>query len=62
MFINKAKDGKNNICGIKISYYRKILKLSQRELADLMQIAELDIDKNAIQRIEAVNVLLQILN
>jgi len=27
--------------------------LSQRELAELMQIAELDIDKNAIQRIEA---------
>lgn len=53
MFINKSKDGKNNIYGVKISQYRKSQKLSQRELADKMQIAEIDIDKNAIQRIEA---------
>ena len=53
MFINKAKDGKNNICGKKIYTLRKNLKISQRELAVMMQIAEIDIDKNAIQRIEA---------
>jgi len=53
MFINKSKDGKNNICGVKIHHYRKAQNLSQRELADKMQIAEIDIDKNAIQRIEA---------
>ncbi len=29
------------------------MKLSQRKLADSLQIAGLDIDKNAIQRIEA---------
>ena len=53
MFINKASDGKNNICGKNISVLRKNMKISQRKLADLMQIAGLDIDKNAIQRIEA---------
>ena len=53
MFINKSKDGKNNICGKNISVLRKNMKISQRELADLMQISGLDIDKNAIQRIEA---------
>ena len=53
MFINKSKDGKNNICGKNISILRKNMKISQRELADLMQISGLDIDKNAIQRIEA---------
>lgn len=53
MFINKTIDGKNNICGKKISVLRKDLKLSQRKLAVAMQIAGIDIDKNAIQRIEA---------
>ena len=53
MFINKSEDGKNNICGKKISLLRKNMKKSQRELAVLMQIAGIDIDKNAIQRIEA---------
>lgn len=45
MFINKAKDGKNNIRGNKISIFRKELRLSQRELAEKMQIVEIDIDK-----------------
>jgi len=53
MFINKAKDGKNNISGKNIYKYRKLLGISQRQLADNMQIAGIDIDKNAIQRIEA---------
>ncbi|MBQ3565744.1 MAG: helix-turn-helix transcriptional regulator [Oscillospiraceae bacterium] len=52
MFINKSPDGLNNICGKNISRLRKELKLSQRELADLMQLAGIDIDKNAVQRIE----------
>ena len=33
--------------------FRKQIKISQRELADKMQLADVDIDKNAIQRIEA---------
>lgn len=53
MFINKASDGSNNICGKNISVFRKELKISQRQFADLLQLNGLDIDKNAIQRIES---------
>ncbi len=53
MFKNKSKFGGNNICGQNVSYFRKELKISKRELADRLQIQGLDIDKNAIQRIEA---------
>ena len=53
MFINKTTDGRNNICGRQISKYRSQLNISQRELADRLQINGLDIDKNAVQRIEA---------
>ncbi len=53
MFINKAENGLNNICGKTIYKYRKEIGISQRELADRLQIIGLDIDKNAIQRIEA---------
>ena len=53
MFINKTTDGKNNLCGQNIYKLRKEMKISQRELADLLQLEGLDVDKNAIQRIEA---------
>ena len=53
MFTNKAENGKNNLCGSIIEVKRKEMGKSQRQLADLLQIAGLDIDKNAIQRIEA---------
>ncbi len=52
MFINKTSDGLNNICGKKICELRTQLKISQRELADRMQLVGIDVDKNAIQRIE----------
>lgn len=52
MFINKTEDGLNNICGKNIADLRKKLKISQRILADRLQLAGLDVDKNAIQRIE----------
>ncbi len=52
MFINKTKDGFNNICGKNIAKFRTDLKISQRALADKMQLVGIDIDKNAIQRIE----------
>lgn len=52
MFINKANDGCNNLCGKTIAALRAKQKLSQRELADKMQLVGIDIDKNAIQRIE----------
>ena len=53
MFINKSSDGRNNLCGTQIAKYRKAMDKSQRELADALQLLGLDVDKNAIQRIEA---------
>ena len=52
MFINKTSDGRNNICGVNIARLRKEMRISQRELADRLQLVGLDIDKNAVQRIE----------
>lgn len=54
MYKNKTSDGKNNISGQNIMYYRKQLKphTSQRAFADKLQLMGLDLDKNAIQRIE----------
>ena len=52
MFINKSQDGSNNLRGRNVAALRKGLKLSQRQLADRLQVYGLDIDKNAIQRIE----------
>ena len=53
MFKNK-NDTRNNLCGEKIKEYRLAYtaKLSQRALADKMQLIGIDLDKNAIQRIE----------
>lgn len=53
MFTNKSQDGRNNICGPHITRCRKAMGISQRELADALQLLGLDIDKNAVQRIEA---------
>jgi len=53
MFINKAADGTNNLCGRRVAYYRKIMNLSQKQLSDRLQLEGLNVDKNAIQRIEA---------
>ena len=53
MFTNKSKNGGNNLCGKVVELRRKEMGKSQRELADMLQLAGLDVDKNAIQRIEA---------
>lgn len=53
MFINKSPDGRNNICGAKVALLRKAEGISQRELADRLQCLGLDVDKNAVQRIES---------
>ena len=53
MFINKNVDGKNNICGKNITVFRKKMGLSQRALADKLQLIGLNVDKNAVQRIES---------
>lgn len=53
MFKNK-KDDSNNYCGKKIAELRMKLtpKCSQRQLAEKLQLVGVDVDKNAIQRIE----------
>ncbi len=53
MFINKTDDGRNNLCGKNVTKLRNNLGISQRILANKLQILGLDVDKNAIQRIEA---------
>lgn len=52
MFINKTEEGLNNVCGKNIAKLRMEMKISQRALADMMQLVGIDIDKNAVQRIE----------
>ena len=53
MFKNKVENGKNNLCGENIyRLCRATLKMSQRVLAEKLQIEGIDVDKNAIQRIE----------
>ncbi len=54
MFKNK-NEGRNNLCGDNIRKLRLCYptKLSQKGLADKMQLIGIDIDKNAIQRIES---------
>lgn len=55
MYKNKTTDGRNNISGVNIARIRKVLipKTSQRALADKLQLEGLELDKNAIQRIES---------
>lgn len=53
MFINKASNGSNNLCGGQVARLRVAMGISQRQLADLLQLEGLEVDKNAIQRIEA---------
>ncbi len=55
MFKNKSAAGKNNICGERIYNLRKayVPKMSQRILAEKLQINGIDVDKNAVQRIES---------
>ncbi len=53
MFKNRSADGKLNLCGLKIRCLRIDLKLSQRALADKLQLQGIDLSKNAIQQIES---------
>lgn len=54
MFSTHTKTGRNNMVGYTVAKIRKQqLIISQRELADRLQIIGLDIDKNAVQRIES---------
>ena len=55
MYKNRAPDGKNNLCGKRIRKFREAMKggPSQNEFAVMLQNAKLDLDKNAVQRIES---------
>ncbi len=53
MFINKTEDGRNNVCGRAVAEIRKSMGLSQRQIAEDLQRIGLDVDKNAVQRIES---------
>ncbi len=55
MFKSRAGNGKNNICGEKIYNLRinKTPKMSQRMLAEMLQLHGIDVDKNAVQRMES---------
>ena len=53
MFTNRTPDGRNNIAGVKVAQLRKNLRISQRELADRLAVIGLDVDKNAVQRMES---------
>ena len=54
LYKNLAKNGRHNLSGIKIAVLRKAMKpkMSQRALADKLQLSGLDVDKYVIQRIE----------
>ncbi len=55
MYKNRSEKGLNNISGKNISKYRKQMEKpnSQRALAERLQLLGIDLDKNAIQRIES---------
>lgn len=55
MFKCRSRSGRYNLCGPNIKKRRLALprKTSQRALAYLLQLSGLDIEKNAVQRIEA---------
>jgi len=55
MYKNRSSTGRNNICGAQIRQFRLQMpgKPSQRKFADMLQLAGLDVDKNAVQRIES---------
>jgi transcriptional regulator with XRE-family HTH domain len=54
MFKNKNNTS-NNLCGKNVKNFRQSQSphLSQRGLADKLQLEGIDVDKNAIQRIES---------
>ena len=54
IYKNRSRTGRASISGANIAVLRKQMnpKVSQRALADMLQLAGIDLDKNAIQRIE----------
>ena len=54
MYKNRADNGWNNLCGKQVKQFRKALphSPSQKAFAEMLQREGLDLDKNAIQKIE----------
>jgi len=55
MFKNRNADGTRNLCGKNVARLRTAMwpRVSQHKLASQLQLAGLDLEKNAIQRIES---------
>ncbi len=55
MFKNKNADGTRNLCGKNVARLRTAMRprVSQNKLAGQLQLAGLDLEKNAVQRIES---------
>lgn len=55
MYKNRGPDGRCNLCGLRVAELRKarMPKMSQRALAGQLQLQGVDVDKNAVQRIES---------
>lgn len=64
MYKSRASSGRNNISGGNITRIRKELcpKVSQRLLADKMQLEEIEMDKMRFSALKAVPDLLLMLN
>ena len=54
MFKHKARDGTRNLCGRKVMALRMAMspKVSQRKLAEMIQLHGVDLDKTVVRRIE----------
>lgn len=55
MYKNRSPHGGNNLCGERVRALCLAMpgRVSQRALAERLQIEGLDLDKNAVQRIES---------
>ncbi len=55
MYKNRTADGRNNLCGRNVRVLRLLMRpnVSQRALAEKMRAYGVDVDKNAVQRIES---------
>jgi len=55
MFKNRNADGTRNLCGKNVARLRTAMRprVSQNKLTGQLQLAGLDLEKNAVQRIES---------
>lgn len=55
MYKNRTASGRNNLCGTRMKALRLALPQhpSQQKFTSMLQLVGLDMDKNAVQRIES---------